>query len=57
MNVLKSKTPFSSALKENIESFHYAVECVGKLDVANERIDALEEKLKSIEERLPKVEE
>ena len=57
VTVLKSKTPFSSALKENIESFHYAVECVGNLNTANKRIDEMEVRLKTIEARLPEVKE
>jgi hypothetical protein len=53
--ILESPTIFSSALKSNIEAFHYAVACEEKLELANKRIDALEEHVKQIEKRLPKI--
>lgn len=51
--ILESPTIFSTALKSNIEAFHYALVCEEKLDLANKRIDDLEEWKKSVEKRLP----
>lgn len=50
--VLESETPFASALKENIESFHYAVDCVNDLSEARKMIKEHEERLKAIEVKL-----
>lgn len=57
LNVLQSDTPFRDALKENIISFDYAVECVRNLNSANQRIDMLEKRLKAVEAKLLETEE
>jgi hypothetical protein len=53
--ILESKSVYSSALKNNIEAFHYAITCHEDLMVANKRIDNLEEQIKDIKTRLPAV--
>jgi competence CoiA-like predicted nuclease len=53
--ILKSPTVYSTALRSNIEAFHYAITCEGKLTLANKRIDNLEEQILEIKDRLPAV--
>ena len=50
--VLESETPFAGALKENIESFFYAVDCVHDLADSRQVIKEHEERLKAIEGKL-----
>lgn len=53
--ILESQTVYSTALKSNIEAFHYAMTCEEKLAASNKRIDDLEEHIKMIEKRLPAI--